>query len=78
MFRTSTVHPQEHFQAVCCKSWYVAIRVLLDTSRCYAVVGRTGLGAVPDQDQFFLQSHNIWTYRVVRKSQHTKIATYSL
>ena len=25
-----------------------------------------------------VQPHNIWTYRVVRKSSHTKLATYSL
>ena len=34
--------------------------------------------AVPQQDQFFLQPHNIWTYRVLRKLPHTKFATYSL
>ena len=36
------------------------------------------LGAVPHQEQFFLQPHNIWTYRVVRKLPHTKFVTYSL
>ena len=41
MFRTSMVHPQERFQVVCCKFWYVVFCELLDTSGCYAVVGRT-------------------------------------
>ena len=42
MFRTSSVHPQE---LLCryriCRLWYVVIRVLLDTSSWYQVVGRT-------------------------------------
>ena len=57
MFRTSMVHPQERLQGICCEfGTYVVICVLLDTSGCYAVVGRTGLGAV---------------HQVVRKLPHT-------
>ena len=44
--------------------WGVVFCVVLDTSRCYA-------------DQFFLQVHNIWRYRVVRKIPHTNFATCS-
>ena len=44
MFRTSPVHLQERFvQAVFADFWYVVIRVLLDTSSRYKVVGRTVL-----------------------------------
>ena len=47
MFRTVTVHPQELLCRDCiCRLWYVVIRVLLDTSSWYNVVGRTGLGVV--------------------------------
>ena len=69
MFRTSPVHHQERFVQPVFADWYVVIRVLLDTSSHYKVVWRT---------VFFIQPHNIWTYRVVRKILHTKFATYSL
>ena len=44
MFRTSPVHHQERFTSCICRLWYVVIRVLLDTSSRYEVVGRAGLG----------------------------------
>ena len=47
------------------QNWYVVFSVLLGTSRCYALVGKTG-------------PQNIWTYRVLRKIPHPKFATYSL
>ena len=47
MFRTSMVHPQERFTGYMLQIWYVVICVLLDTSRCYVVVGRTAFFIVP-------------------------------
>ena len=43
MFLTSMVHPQEFFLSCMLQIWYVVFCVLLDTSRCYAVVGRTSI-----------------------------------
>ena len=57
MFRTSKVHLQERFRAVCCEFGMWLFCVLLETYGCYAVV----------------QPHNMWMYRVVGKSPHTKI-----
>ena len=65
MFRTSMVHPQERFQAVCCRPgmWYFAY---------YSI--RPDVMRLKEE----LQPHNIRTYRVVRKIPHTKFAIYSL
>ena len=40
MFRTSSVHHQERFTSCIRRLWYVVIRVLLDTSSRYEVVGK--------------------------------------
>ena len=65
MFRASSVHHQERFVQAVFADWYVVIRVLLDTSSRYEVVGR---------NEFFTQFRNSWTCRVVRVLPHTKSA----